>query len=589
MIIYDTSYMGLETLLSRRGSVIPRALIWALPCGLVGAILSYSQVLTGDDGGDHSSFSALAGFVSFNAILGFLVIFRSQQAYSRYWEGLTLLQQVRGQWFNATSSLVAFCTVKPEFEERVQQFRLLQVRLTSLLYCAGLRTVATMKDDDFEVIEVGGLDEAALDFMHEHPDPCIVILQWIQQLVVSSMRSGVLDVPPPVMSRVFQELSQGIVSLADAQKIADTPFPFSSAQMIAVMMTCQWLMSPVIAASLTQSWAAAGVASFFTVFLISCLNLMASEIEIPFGDDPNDLPLGEMQDIMNVNLKTLLNSVVTTVPDFQFTDTTEQNRLVIWSKNFEPVHPDYESRKVTKVGLRVKTALPFVSSASGDPKMERIERMKSLRDGTRSQLASGSFRRAGSHGSLSASRRTNGSRHSHSAHQSPRHSQSSLDSDHPSRRKSSPSHLPVGFHTAGSSEFLFKVSEGPSELDSPVPPPGWGCSQRVELDLRQAQSGPSAMRGLRELQELGSAKLSDSWHVNGLQRELQGETDRLQKIGRAASHEKLSGSQSGTVSSTPDRPNAAEAPSSPKEVQLEICDQQGRLFPRSEDPVRDSL
>eukprot|EP00971_Amphidinium_carterae_P142994 2832940-Amphidinium_carterae.1 len=53
--------------------------------------------------------------------------------------GLTLLQQVRGQWFNATSSLFAFCTVKPELQEVVSKFRLLQVRLTSLLYCAGLR------------------------------------------------------------------------------------------------------------------------------------------------------------------------------------------------------------------------------------------------------------------------------------------------------------------------------------------------------------------------------------------------------------------------------------------------------------------
>jgi len=310
--------------------------------------------------------------VSFNAILGFLVIFRSQQAYSRYWEGLTLLQQVRGQWFNATSSLVAFCTMKPDLQDRVNQFRLLQVRLTSMLYCAGLRTVATMKDDDFEVIEVAGLDEMALDFMHDHPDPCIVILQWMQQHIVSHMRSGVLDVPPPVMSRVFQELSQGIVSLADAQKIADTPFPFSSAQMIAVMMTCQWIMAPVISASLTKSWAAAGVAAFFTVFLISCLNLIASEIEIPFGDDPNDLPLGEMQDIMNVNLKTLLNTLVNTVPDFSINATTDQNRLVIWSKNFEPVHPDLEARKIKhKTGLRTKA----------DPKAQRtVNRKQTVRD-----------------------------------------------------------------------------------------------------------------------------------------------------------------------------------------------------------------
>mmetsp|Transcript_15590 Transcript_15590/g.34960 ORF Transcript_15590/g.34960 Transcript_15590/m.34960 type:complete len:564 (+) Transcript_15590:128-1819(+) len=345
MITYDSSYMGMKSLVIMQGSVLPRALVWALPCGVMGSVISFLGVFGA--GSQDDSYEALASFVSFNAILGFLVIFRSQQAYSRYWEGLTLLQQVRGQWFNATSSLFAFCTVKPELQEVVSKFRLLQVRLTSLLYCAGLRRVAKMEDDDFQVIEVEGIDADALQYMKEHPDPCVVIMQWIQQLIVSNMRQGVLDIPAPVISRVFQELSQGIVSLADAQKIADTPFPFSSAQMIAAMMTCQWFMAPIISASITSSWVASGIASFFTVFLISCLNLMASEIEMPFGDDPNDLPLGEMQDIMNYNLKTLLHRRANQVPEFERTERTGDNRLLIWSLNFR----ERSSQCDTSIGL----------------------------------------------------------------------------------------------------------------------------------------------------------------------------------------------------------------------------------------------
>merc|ERR1719310_34459 len=75
--------------------------------------------------------SVLGGFTF---ILGFLVVFRSQQAYSRWWEGGTLLQQLRGEWFNSFSCLVAFCNAAPEKQKDVQRFQLQLVRLFSLLY-----------------------------------------------------------------------------------------------------------------------------------------------------------------------------------------------------------------------------------------------------------------------------------------------------------------------------------------------------------------------------------------------------------------------------------------------------------------------
>ena len=34
--------------------------------------------------------------------------FRSRIAYNRWWEGGTLLQQTRGEWFNGYSSLIAW-------------------------------------------------------------------------------------------------------------------------------------------------------------------------------------------------------------------------------------------------------------------------------------------------------------------------------------------------------------------------------------------------------------------------------------------------------------------------------------------------
>merc|ERR1740130_298774 len=77
-------------------------------------LLKYEQVLSSVGG------SVLGGFTT---ILGFLIVFRSQQAYSRWWEGGSLLQQIRGEWFNAYSGLLAFCSHAHDKEDEVHLYQ----------------------------------------------------------------------------------------------------------------------------------------------------------------------------------------------------------------------------------------------------------------------------------------------------------------------------------------------------------------------------------------------------------------------------------------------------------------------------------
>eukprot|EP00971_Amphidinium_carterae_P328024 6459700-Amphidinium_carterae.1 len=49
--------------------------------------------------------------------------------------------QVRGQWMNAASCVVAFCSAVPEKQQDVEEFLHLFVRLMSLLFCTGLQQV----------------------------------------------------------------------------------------------------------------------------------------------------------------------------------------------------------------------------------------------------------------------------------------------------------------------------------------------------------------------------------------------------------------------------------------------------------------
>merc|ERR1719487_2578619 len=91
---------------------------------------------------------------SISFLFCFLVVFRTQQAYSRFWEGVTLLHQLKGNWLSAMSCTFAFCSMKPEKADDVAQFQHLLARLMSLLHCSALQEVAMMTDENFDVIDV---------------------------------------------------------------------------------------------------------------------------------------------------------------------------------------------------------------------------------------------------------------------------------------------------------------------------------------------------------------------------------------------------------------------------------------------------
>lgn len=319
MIIYDPGVWSLAFAFSLKGSVFPKAVMWSAPCSVVAVVLhtifhSSEQAMMVAGAGDVAT-DIMSGFMF---ILGFLVVFRSQQAYSRWWEGGTLLQQLRGEWFNSYSCLVAFCTSSKEKREEVIIFQHTIVRLFSLLYGCALQQVCTLEEKKFELIDIKGLDEQSLRFLQESPDRCEVVLQWIQRLIVESEAAGILKIAPPILSRVFNELGNGIVNLNNARKITEFPIPFPLAQMITVMLLFHGCVIPVICAATVETVYWCFVITFVVTFSYWSINYIAVELEMPFGDDWNDLPLYEMQQDMNGSLRTLIHERAQRVPYFTF-------------------------------------------------------------------------------------------------------------------------------------------------------------------------------------------------------------------------------------------------------------------------------
>merc|ERR1719359_2153084 len=173
MITYDPGYWGVACIWQLKGSVFPKALVWSLPCTALSGILHHIMHQGYDWASDFGIGDAAATvFNGFNFVLGFLIVFRSQQAYSRWWEGGTLLQQLRGEWFNSFSCLVAFCNSAPEKAKDVQKFQRQLVRLYSLLFACALTQVSQMKTNSFDHINLDGFDPESLRFLQGAHDKC---------------------------------------------------------------------------------------------------------------------------------------------------------------------------------------------------------------------------------------------------------------------------------------------------------------------------------------------------------------------------------------------------------------------------------
>jgi len=158
----------------------------------------------------------------------------------------------------------------------------------------------------FELIDVEGIDEESLKAVKDSHAKVELIFQWIQQLIVENISTGVLSIPPPILSRSFQEIANGMVAFHDAMKISYIPFPFPYAQTCDFLLLLHWIVGPFVVSQWVTDPFWGFVFSFTQIFILWALNFIAVELENPFGMDANDIDGKEMQQEMNEHLLLLM-------------------------------------------------------------------------------------------------------------------------------------------------------------------------------------------------------------------------------------------------------------------------------------------
>jgi len=299
----------------------------ALPCGLLAGLLKWAAE---DDGTVYleilniNTLSGTATFGAFSELVGFVVVFRTAQANSRFWQGCTSAHKMRTHWFLAACTVMAFNRSGKGPRDQCWQFQDTLIRLLSMLHAMSLAEIeeinVNVPDDtcikafEFDSIDPDGIDEETLKYLAACPSRVELLLSWIHNLLVESVHDGTLNMPGPVVSRIFHSMEMGTTAFYDAVKITEIPFPFPYTQACAVLLVLHWLVAPIVSPQWCKTiWAT----MFFVclqVFILWSLKAIAFEIEVPFGTDANDVNGEGLQQEMNNHLLLLLDASERSTP-----------------------------------------------------------------------------------------------------------------------------------------------------------------------------------------------------------------------------------------------------------------------------------
>lgn len=221
-------------------------------------------------------------------ILGLLLVFRTNTAYDRWWEG----RRLWGQLVNISRGLAHALDAQLDASDRVRRDRYTQMLVAfPPALAAHLRAPRHVPPDD-------GTPSPPPPAEHE-PNR---IVQQMHRAVAQDVAAGAL----PTESRIaLQPLLTAFDDVTGAcERIRNTPIPFSYSSYIKQFVVLYAIIMPF---GLVREFGYGTViACMFTFFATMGLELLAGEIEEPFGTDRNDLPLDQLGARIAVDVQTLL-------------------------------------------------------------------------------------------------------------------------------------------------------------------------------------------------------------------------------------------------------------------------------------------
>lgn len=292
MIVHDPHDWIKPVLDMHRSDSFRKSLLPMFIIGLVTAAIVFAEVRWLRLAESHP----LKNITVVHTLLGFaismLLVFRTNTAYDRWWEGRKLWGSLVNTSRNLAVNIAAY--LRPDDEEG----RALFAKLIGL-FAAELRDHLLRERTRLE------LDE------EPHPElPRIDRDKHVPAQVVSAMQQRVQRAyrDQEISGEQLIVLNQDIRSFLDicgaCERIKNTPIPFSYSSFIKKFIVLYTITLPM-GFAFTLGWYAVP-AVMFIFYVLASLELIAEEIEDPFSGDHNDVPMMKISRMIEHNVKEIL-------------------------------------------------------------------------------------------------------------------------------------------------------------------------------------------------------------------------------------------------------------------------------------------
>jgi ion channel-forming bestrophin family protein len=285
--------------LTIQGSVLPRIIIKVLCYGGFGLLISilYSAKVP-------ISAKALGGLIP-SIVLGLLLVFRTNTAYERFWEGRKAWGSIVNDIRNLSRLIwVAISEDSPlDRQEKEQALNL----LVSFAIATKLHLRSQPVDNNIAKL-ISPLQFAKLQVCGNPP---LEIAFWISDYLQSQHEQGRISL---YQMNQLQNILSGMVDMLGAcERILRTPIPLAYAIHLKQLLLIYCVLLPFqIVEDLKWLTAPSMMLISFTLFGIEAIGV---EIENPFGTDPNDLPL----DTICATIQNNINDLTSIEPHYRRT------------------------------------------------------------------------------------------------------------------------------------------------------------------------------------------------------------------------------------------------------------------------------
>ncbi|RYY68891.1 MAG: hypothetical protein EOO13_11065 [Chitinophagaceae bacterium] len=294
MVSYNPKDWFSYTFKFHRGDTLRKLWVMLIGVGIYSGVIAYLEM----EIWDLSATSLVKNIPMMHSLLGFaismILVFRTNTAYDRWWEGRKLWGSLTN---NSRNLALKIATILPESEESQRSFfrKIIPSFAESLhAHLRREKTRLALADDD----EHGHLVQHVDGEKHVPNQIALVIFQHVHELHKDKVITG------EELLFLNNEVSSFTDICGACERIKNTPIPFSYSVFIKKFIFVYIITLPFGYVFSLGYWVIPVV--MFVFYVLASLELIAEEIEDPFGGDENDVPTEKIASNIKRNVEEIL-------------------------------------------------------------------------------------------------------------------------------------------------------------------------------------------------------------------------------------------------------------------------------------------